>query len=1152
MRADNATTYHICVPLLVLIGVLSASDAGAQGRPSGTPISIYQREITTTVDPGHTVVKLPDLFIVYHTERIFTGSVLLHRDVDYAMDYERGLILFGRPQSTDLALRVIYEVYPVALKGSYSHRPMVIKHALPDSANGSGAPQRTASRSSLLFTAFDSSLDITGSKTFSILTGSNRDASMTQSLRVQITGKASDNVDVVAILSDRSSPIQPDGNTKRLQELDNVLIEVRTPNVTTTMGDYSVSLQKSNLAAYDRRLKGAQSHVSVPNGSFQVAAAVSQGKFTTNSIQGIEGNQGPYQLTGDDGAQSIVAIAGSEKIWVDGVPLSRGEDQQYTIDYTSAQVTFTRNLLITSDSRIVVDFEASDQQYRRNLYIGRGEFNMGDRVSFGTTFIREADERNALGLQETIAGNTVNLKANERGEPESSPATYREEFNSLYGRSVYRYVGPDSGTVSVSFARVGTDRGDYQQTDPDVFRYVGSNQGDFTPIAPQALAATQSVLAFDLLARPTDHISLTSELAMSGYSASGGAPSDLDQRRNGNAFLFKANVEPVAVRTYGLPLGSISGSGMVRDIQSTFTPTGRIDQAEYHRRYGQGSGESWQGRVVEANLGHSVGDRTEIKAGIGRMRRSNGFRSNRQDLVLTAMPTSHLTFSFTLDDVNSGSSPLVTAAIATPASPPATLSSHWKRQHAAGRYGSARMGTIFTFTQETQKQNENKDLRNGTSFREFIVGFDRIQWGRLKALSTVALRTTSVASRTNDAATPWLHESTARTLRQQISMQEWQSLTLSAQMIQRYKSFKQVDGRNNRENLIDARLRFKPWRQAVDADMRYEINNTSSAQSDRQYINVGRGRGNLRLDEVTGEYIPETDGDYIVRYDQVGTYEPVTGIKASMRLKSQMRRQAKSITGVGGAIMRNVSTDTYVAVDERSRASDRRSLYLLNPGQFQQDSTTVLGSMSIRQDVNLFQGNRRFDMRLRYRRTSTMNNQLVSGSEYRYTNERSLQIRTSFTPRTVAELIIRRDVKVRTDAGRTGYRIVSRNGAVSASHRPSQPLELFARFQILYDKVRLSGINATLVGITPRITYSFRGKGRARAEVDWSTVRAAAGQYLPFEMVNGRSRGHNGRWLGSIDYRLGENVSMLVQYEGRTAPIRPLVHTARAEFRAFF
>ncbi|MBT5874603.1 MAG: hypothetical protein HOH43_14385, partial [Candidatus Latescibacteria bacterium] len=1048
--------------------------------------------MTTTVSPGQTAVKLPDLFIVYHTERIFADSVLLQRDDDYKMDYERGLIVLRLPQSADLALNVMYEVYPVSLKKSYSRRPMVIEHSLADSTDSRASPHLAVPRRSSPFSTFDSSLDISGSKTFSILTGSNRDASMTQSLRVQITGKAAENVDVVAILSDRSSPIQPNGNTKRLQELDNVLIEVRTPNVTTTMGDYSISLRKSSLAGYDRRLKGAQSRVTLPNGSFQVAAAVSQGKFTTNSIQGIEGNQGPYQLTGDDGAQSILAIAGSEKIWVDGVPVSRGEDQQYTIDYSTAQITFTRNHLITGDSRIVVDFEASNQQYRRNLYVGRGDFTLGDRVSFGTTFIRESDERNALSLQETIVGNTVNLKANERGEEERAVATYRIEYDALYGQSVYRYVGPDSGTVSVNFAQVATNRGDYLRIDSEVYRFVGSNQGDFMPISPQALPATQSVLAFDLLAKPTDSISLTSELAMSGYSASTGNAGGLDQRRNGNAFLFRADVEPVAIRTYGLPLGAISGSGMVRDIQSTFTPSGRIDQAEYHRRYGQGSGESWRGRVVEANLGHRIGDRTELKAGIGRMKRANGFRSDRQDLVLTAMPISSLKFSYTYDDVNSGSSPVSIVTIGTPSST-SKLGSRWRRQHAAARYGSSRLGTIFTFTQEKQKQNEDNSLRDGRSFREFTAGFDRIQWGRFKALSTVALRTTSVVSRADDAKTSWLHESTARTLRQQVSMQEWQALTISAQMIQRYKSFKQVDGTDNLENLIDARLRFRPWRQAVDADMRYEINNTSSAQSDRQYINVGRGRGNLRLDEVSGEYIPDTDGDYVVRYDQVGKYEPVTGIKASMRLKSQMRRQAKSIPGVAGAFMRNVSTDTYVAVDERSRARDRRSLYLLNLAQFQQDSTTVLGSMSIRQDVNLFQGNRRFDMRLRYRRNSTMNNQLVSGSEYRYTNELSMRIRTSFTPRTVTELTIRRDVKIRTDGGSNGYRIASRSGSMSASHRPSQPLELFARLQVLYDTDRLSGIKSSLVGITPRVTYSFRGKGRARAEVDWSIVRAPVG-----------------------------------------------------------
>jgi hypothetical protein len=53
-------------------------------------------------------------------------------------------------------------------------------------------------------------------------------------------------------------------------------------------------------------------------------------------------------------------------------------------------------------------------------------------------------------------------------------------------------------------------------------------------------------------------------------------------------------------------------------------------------------------------------------------------------------------------------------------------------------------------------------------------------------------------------------------------------------------------------------------------------------------------------------------------------------------------------------------------------------------------------------------------------------------------------------------------------------------------------------------------------------------------------------------MVNGKPAGHSARWTGGMDYRLGQNFSLLMQYDGRKDPVRPMIHTARAEVRAVF
>jgi hypothetical protein len=78
--------------------------------------------------------------------------------------------------------------------------------------------------------------------------------------------------------------------------------------------------------------------------------------------------QGPYRLTGRNNERAIIIVPGSERVYIDGIEMVRGETNDYTIEYGNGEVFFTAQRLITSASRIVVDFEYSDRQYPRNFF----------------------------------------------------------------------------------------------------------------------------------------------------------------------------------------------------------------------------------------------------------------------------------------------------------------------------------------------------------------------------------------------------------------------------------------------------------------------------------------------------------------------------------------------------------------------------------------------------------------------------------------------------------------------------------------------------------------------------------------------------------------------------------------------------------------
>ena len=74
---------------------------------------------------------------------------------------------------------------------------------------------------------------------------------------MQLAGKLTNDVDVTAALTDESSPIQPEGTTKTLQEFDKVFITIKSPHIAGTLGDFELSEQGTEFGVINRKLQGA-------------------------------------------------------------------------------------------------------------------------------------------------------------------------------------------------------------------------------------------------------------------------------------------------------------------------------------------------------------------------------------------------------------------------------------------------------------------------------------------------------------------------------------------------------------------------------------------------------------------------------------------------------------------------------------------------------------------------------------------------------------------------------------------------------------------------------------------------------------------------------------------------------------------------------
>lgn len=185
-------------------------------------------------------------------------------------------------------------------------------------------------------------------------------------LKLQFNGNLTDDIQVSGVLSDQKSPIQPQGNTRTIRDLDEVYLKVTHPKMTITAGDYILRMNSGKLLNINKNLIGIKSSFKSKHVSGSAFFAGAKGNYRELKIKGEEGNQGPYMLSGNGDYRNQTIVAGSESVWLDGKKLVRGSQYDYTIDYSTGELSFEPKHLLHSDSDIFVEYESTDSHYRRN------------------------------------------------------------------------------------------------------------------------------------------------------------------------------------------------------------------------------------------------------------------------------------------------------------------------------------------------------------------------------------------------------------------------------------------------------------------------------------------------------------------------------------------------------------------------------------------------------------------------------------------------------------------------------------------------------------------------------------------------------------------------------------------------------------------
>jgi len=222
----------------------------------------------------------------------------------------------------------------------------------------------------------------------------------TGGLQLQLQGKLSNDLTVSGVLSDQSIPIQPEGTTQVLEEIDKVYLHVNHPLFQIMAGDIEYTLNSGKYLNVSRKLKGLRGELEINEWRAKATLASSQGRYHKLSFKGIDGIQGPYALTSESGNKDIIVLAGTEKVFLNGELVKRGENFDYTIDYSVGEITFTPRRLIDFDTDIYIEYEYSDYKYTRNIVSSAINRIIGDRGSIGFAWLKEKDQ---FQIDETLS-----------------------------------------------------------------------------------------------------------------------------------------------------------------------------------------------------------------------------------------------------------------------------------------------------------------------------------------------------------------------------------------------------------------------------------------------------------------------------------------------------------------------------------------------------------------------------------------------------------------------------------------------------------------------------------------------------------------------------------------------------------------------------
>lgn len=1102
---------------------------------------------------------------------------------DYRMDWYGASLDWQQLPASD-SVFVSYRVFPRNYGQVYFHKDRNARLEQEEGIllNPFSYSTRTQASSIVDF----GELDYSGNFERGLSFGNNQDVILNSSFNLQLAGKITRDVEILAAITDNNIPLQPDGNTQQIQDFDRVYIQIKKDPHQLTVGD--IDMRHPDNTYFLRYVKNAQG--GKYKGEFKLgnagslttdnSIAVATGQFARNQLQPEEGNQGPYKLQGANGEAFIIVIAGTERVFLNGEQLVRGADNDYTIDYNLGEITFTPKRLITRDLRISVEFQYSVRSYFRSIIHTNAEYHY-DKLNVRFNFFNEQDNKNQP-VQEELDAAQRNFLENIGDSigtalfPGADSVGFSED-RILYER-IDTLIGPDAFTFyrystdpavaiyALSFTQLGPGQGNYRLAASDangrVYEFVppmeGILQGDYEPVVQLVSPTRQQLYTLGIDYTTETNHKFSAEIGLSNKDIN--TFSDRDDQDDQGIATFLAYENKQFIGASGDNVLTTSASYEFK--QDRFNFVERYRAVEFNRDWNVTNTEqSAHEHIATVNTGLRIGRNAALNYQFQSFIRDSLYRGF-QNILSGNYRRAGYDVKGKLTHLASDNQSVKTQFFRPKIEISKALS-----------FGKGwRLGGVLE--NELRKVTAPGDIFIPTSFN-----FQEYTWFARSGDSMVNKYDLSMKLR-YEQQTDSIEGFTAPIIRAQTWTVQGQQLKNPRQQLNwnfTYRNFwntADTSSIKERQNIFLGRFDYRVnlFKGFIRANSLYELGSGKEQKREYTFVEAPNGNGSWAWQDLNDNGVQEqnefyisqfpTENRFIRLFNSTTEFESVNFTRFNQILAfnfgSLMRgKDSKAAEWIG-----KFTTNTALVLERKVRENTGdRLLEPYNPFRFNlPDSNLVSENTSIRNTIYFNRTDPKFgaELTINYSKNKVL---LVNGFDSRERRNQGIALR--YSPLRALTANARYTTGTQSNNSEffsdRRYQIISNEWELGFTHILKQKFRSQLTYSYAFKTNPEPGGGQFSVqnDLAVQFRYLILNKGTLTASYTFANIGyedvGNVNQQLVFAMLQGLQDGNNHVFDIGFERKLGEAIQLSVFYEGRkTGQTSQLIHTGRAQLRAIF